>query len=381
MMNKKNFIYTFVGILIGIGITLGVAYYLVEDKVVDNYSDEVQILSTVLEKSADPVFQKNYVLAGLTLSSDFQEYLEYGVQNGWWTEEFLAQVLIDDVIPVYISQYSGTIKIIASTDKVQEIMDKLDDLKVVISNLPLDKIASIVNRLLGMSLPNMENLKAKLASLGEIRTEVIQMINKLKGNLSKLQIKLEEIEGKLPEIAGKVETVKDMLDDIADAIDEIEQMLPTFYENMQDILAKLEEIQIILQDIYNTVNEHLPEILEMIDKIENIIDKIGGLLVNSDLSDFQFVEGENVFLGQTINLTKIQAKILNAIDLTIVIDTYDNGGTAVNPADDTLVIGQVYVAFESTGKDGIDIVLGNITITGAPALLINNNVDEINSLI
>ncbi len=347
-MNKKTFLYIFIGILIGVGLTLGTVYYAINDYIIEDYSDDAATLADILETSKDPVLQKNYVLAGLTLSSDFQEYLEYGVQNGWWTEEFLAQVLIDDVIPVYIAQYGGTITLILSTESAENLKIKIDDLKTFVAALPVDTISAVINRLLAISLPDIDGLQQKLVLLGEARIRLVEVIEDLRATIS-------DLEQKIPQLQEKIDNLKEKLAE-----------LQNVEENIQD---KVDELQVIIQNIKDKVDD-----LETI--IQNIKDKF------EDVDpDHEFLEGENTILGATFTLTGVQAKILNALDITIVVDSYDNGGTPVVFEDDILVIGQIYIGLESGSGPGIDIVVGNVTIESKLAWLINSNIDMINNFI
>ncbi len=401
-MNKifnKNALFILIGFLFGILLTAVIAYGVITTKLEDakgDYGNEVHALGSVVEEALPAIAQKDYVLAGLTLSSDFQELLEYGVQNGWWTEEFLTQVLIDDVIPVYIDQYAATIGAIKGTDQYQNIVDKVQEVIDTIAKLPKEEIKATVHKLLSMNFSLIQN---KLFSIMSLVQDLPAIAEQLGGKLASVEdvvntLKEKDIDAIVAKVTSLVNTINSLTpDDIKDAV------LDT--QKAQELLEKLEEVSSLLEKIpgiLDSLGELKGEAAEIVENIKGIVEQLQETIsiIESELSkitdaldntfanvddDFLFVEGENNILTVSFNLSKLEATILNAIDITIVEDSYSNNGTAVNLSDDTLVIGQIYLKFESSDKAGLDIVLGNITIKGKNAFLLHTNIGLINNAI
>lgn len=314
-----------------------------------DYKDDIEIYSNVLEEITKPVFQTNYLLAGLTLSPEFQHFLEEKIEEGWWTEDYITQVLLDDLVPIYIDQYTATLKAILSVPQVQEIKYKLNLLVSKLKALPIDSIFS--------------TLRALVAYITMLDTDkILDTINHL------LSIDVGKLES---EIKNSIEKLTNVAENVADAL-----------ENLTDITV---------EDIINTIINQITSNIDMgpiVGKIKDIIVKLisMGYTINELLedvdNDYHFEEGMS-FAGST--LTKIEAKVLNGIDITVDQDTAVYSINGISPKDDTLIIKDIYVNFETLsngGKNkGVDILSSDFTYTGSSSSLIYMGIPTFNNWI
>ncbi len=352
-MNKgliKVVVITVICTLLSVGIVAAITIPRVIDNVkeqtVMNYEDEYDQLAYILKQSKDPVIQENYIITGLIMSPDFQEYLDEGVQNGWWTEQFLEQFLIDEALPIFFTNYHvigslilGSEKVQNASEKVTTIRKKLEQIvptiKLKVGNLKLvavnskGKINSLKTLIANvkMQMPQIKRFVTKLQAIDTAKLNA--SISKLKSVVAKLQAidsdQVADVIEKLNAVVSALENVDqealadviETLKNIANQINSIDQdQLQAVIEQLQaviDALAKIDPEQV--ENIIQTLKEiqailddaDIDAIKEAIAKIKNLIDKI-------EAGDFTGVIGD--ILTSILESEPIQ-NILDKIELTI----------------------------------------------------------------
>ncbi len=407
---------TIIGIIIGIVMFIIVLVALgfnIFGKVVDDYSDEYESAREVLKSSKDPVLQKDYIIAGLTLSPDFQHYLEEGVKKGWWTEEFLTQVFLDDLLPIYANQYSATFKAIKNSleesGKLDGIKELIPKIKGFLSKLDINQIKTLISKIRNILLSldfskiilTLQNIRGFLSKLDLSKlTQLIATLKGFLGNLNIDQIKeklnnLKVLIGNLKDTLGDlfekidIEKLQDLINKVVDFINNLDQetidKIKDFLENLdlekiQELIEKildflddldLSAIQDKLNDLIDDVGvliEKIREIIaniqaslaEIIDFLENLVDNIYAWLIADVDADFDFnridgmdgaVDGNITIGGNDIPIT-----LLNGADLYINYYIDDQGTTSGpgNKNDDEITIQSVTITFERfmSGTDG-----------------------------
>ncbi len=290
-----------VGVVLFVILIISIGFNIL-NKVEDDYLDEFNTTKTLVSEASPAVIQPNYLLAGLTLSPKFQDFLELEMENGVWNTEYVLQVLADDVIPIYDENLLAITALSATEhiDQVKNAVDKAKDAKSKVSSLINNikyKLSSILSKL------NSLNLKTKV---NNISSSVNNIINQVKNLLNKINNT----------------TSDDIKDKIKDAIknspyaSDIEKIL-------SDIMSIVSNIEISIDEIINKVNT-----------------TINVLLTNKDTNGRTFKGGDKIPGVGT--LTDIQAQILNAIDIDIY-GTY----TKKNAFSGTIDVKSIDVTFEN----------------------------------
>ncbi len=399
---------TIVGIIIGIVMFIIVLVALgfnIYGKVVADYSDEYESAIELLEKSKDPVLQKDYIIAGLTLSPDFQHYLEEGVRTGWWTEEFLTQVFLDDLLPIYANQYSATFKALKNaleeSGKLDGIKELIPKIKSFLSKLDINQIKTLISKVRNLLLSldfskiilTLQNLKGILANID--LSKLTNLIANLKGFLGNLDV--DQIQEKLKNLQALIGNLKDTLSELFEKIDidklqdligkvvdfinnldqETIDKIKDFLENLdleqlqvviEKILDFLEDLDLgaikdMINDLIGDVGELIEKIkeiianikeslAEIIDFLQNLVDNIYAWLIADVDDDFDFnkidgmdgaVDGNITLGGKDVPIT-----LLNGADLYINYYIDDQGTTSGpgNKNDDEITIQSVTITFE-----------------------------------
>lgn len=417
-MNKhtlKVAIISVISTLIVVGIVLAVAIPRVIDgaktAAVVNFDDEYQEIAHILDESKDPVIQPNYIITGLIMSPDFQEYLDQGVQNGWWTEEFLEQFLIDEALPIFFTNYHGLFSLILGSEPVQELGDKITIIKAKVQEiitLVQQKVSIVINIL---HSPAVAKIKEAVGTLEANKAGIISLINTLQsidftqlGNtISKLQAGVGELQ-KVIDTLSKVDfnKIEDSIATITNAIENIDMNkvndLIATLENIKDKLNAIdfEKIEAIILDVQTQINDINTAIYNLLhsefaDKVRFILDHIE---ITTDILQFiidfvthHFVSIEDDFdFNNPIKLpgkepiTDLEplAPLLNAIELEIV-KTYDDNGTKLNQKDDTLTITEINISFEQDKTMILNVLSKEIVIEGKDAFKYNMKIGVVNN--
>lgn len=339
-MNKQTIKVAVISVLCTLLVVGGVAAIALP-KVIDgaknaavvNYSDEYEELAYILDESKDPIVQPNYIITGLIMSPDFQEYLDQGVQKGWWTEEFLEQFLIDEALPIFFTNYHALFSVILGSEpvqgagekitiikaKVQEILyaikgqvGKLSNLlnspaigniKDLVATLEANKdsIANVIQTLQGIDADKLANAVANLqVALGNLQ-DVIDAINNT--DFDNIQASLEEVVSSLQQA---IETIKGLdMDSIQASIDQLKDIIEQIQALDKDQLAEdIAKVKAIIETIQNT------DFSAIIDTINNFIDLINKI----QNGEFDGVLGD--LLESILNSDTIQ-DILDNIELTV----------------------------------------------------------------
>lgn len=179
-----------------------------------------------------------------------------------------------------------------------------------------------------------------------------------------------------------IEIIKEKIDNIKNTkskniIDQSE-----YYQNI--IQTKIKEK---IDDIKNTQLKKIIDQSEHYQKIiqKKIKEKIDDIKINiSEEKDYLLrdVDNDYTFGVITIGNKQIDLTFLNYLDLYIDPDTitYNDKGTN-NPLDDVLIIRDIYITFEVLDGPGIDLIDGEVKITGGIAGLIMQNIGSINEQI
>ncbi len=267
----------FVVLVISIGLNL-------VNKVEENYSDEFNATKQLLNESAPAVIQPSYLLAGLTLSPKFQEYLEVQIENGVWNTEYILQVLTDDVIPIYDENLKSMI-VLSATNHIQEVENAVDKVNVVQDKVSFlvstikTKVSSIVSKINSL---NILGIKHKI---NNTFNEVNSLINNIFNDLKNIYNKFNNI--------SKDDIKKQIIDKVENS-----PYVNDFKKILSDIMDIVSNIEASIDDILNQINM-----------------TINVLLTDKDTNGKIFKEGDNIpGVGK---LTKQEATILNAIDINI----------------------------------------------------------------
>lgn len=379
----KKFKPTIVGIVIGILLFVILTFsigYNAFNKLEKDYGDEAKKLVEVLNASKEPVFQEDYILAGLNLSPQFKMYLAKGIEKGWWTEEYITQVALDDLLPIYVKQFSDVFKLLAETEKgekvinaINAIKEKYPEIEEYIKSLDINKIKGTLYKLRDafMSLDinrlilQIQSIKDMLSKLDKDQIE--SMINKIKDLITNIKIilnkyDLDEIKDKINEIKNQIEELKLKLtyyiNKIKDWLDNLD------LDKLENILTKLEDIlgdvdwdhvrheihkflynlKIKIETILGDIDEFIYNIRALIHRILNLINNIIPILYNYI---FQNLDNDYNFVNSvTIAGKEIPAEVLNGIDIHIT--RYFDPGTSPWFTDDTLYINSISISPEVT---------------------------------
>lgn len=411
-MNKQTIKVAIISVLSTLAVVALVAYIALP-KVIDgaktaavtSYGDEYEELAYILGQSADPVVQPNYIITGLIMSPDFQEYLDEGVQNGWWTEEFLEQFLIDEALPIFFTNYHVLFSVILGSDPVQEAGDKVTIVKAKVENILLAVKAQIgkVSNLLNS--PTIANLKAVIGNLeankdkiaGLISTlqgldvdNINSIINQLQASLGQLQDVIDSIKNlDIEQLTSSVQSLISGLNSVIDAINNLDtDSLNDTIATLKDIKATIEgidkdqlatdieKLKAVIATIQNTdfsaVIDAINKVLELVDKIEN--GEFDGLLgdvleniLNSDVI-------QNILANIEVTVDSI-IKFINIYFTKFIDYDYDYNfykpvtiaGTTIDLSDYALLLNVIDVEIPESGytydNNGTPAKLGDDTLT------------------
>ncbi len=394
---------------------------------VTNFDDEYQEIAYILDESKEPVIQPNYLITGLIMSPDFQEYLDQGVQKGWWTEEFLEQFLIDEALPIFFTNYHVLFSAIIGSDGVQETLDKLGIAKGKIQALGFTiqaKIGTVrgllnsptVNAIRGLDFNKINSdINALIAAINSIDTEAINdIINQLKAiDFDKIIATIEEIqEIDFDSIADAIKKIQEIdVEQLKAIIEQIKaidfEQIKQLISDIKDLVDKIENggFDGIIQDILENIldSDFVQGILETIDNAEDSLQLLVKLLtlyyekvVDVEQDHNFFGDGttpDTIVLpgGITIEVPEkitngAWPRLLNALDIEIPADgfVYANQGT-IKLEDDTFTIHTIYIGWEVDGEAEKNILTKPIVISGAKSIIISNyfeaNLEDINDII
>ncbi len=206
----------FVGFLLGILIIaggIGIFAKTVYDDTVSDYGDEATTLVSFLEEAKDPALQKDYIITGLILSDDFNEFLEEGVEKGVWTEDFLIQFAGDYSLPILIGHYADVLGAVASTDKakeIAEIVSKLMDMLVKVK-LQLQVVGPEIQNLVQM----LKDPELKDKALEQIKIKILTVLENA-GVLDVLANIINKVDVIKYKVKGTVDSFMRLLDTLKD---------------------------------------------------------------------------------------------------------------------------------------------------------------------
>lgn len=409
-MNKqtlKVIILTVICTLAVVGVIGAIAIPKVIDEVkvatVTNFDDEYQELAYLLDESKEPVIQPNYIITGLIMSPDFQEYLDQGVQNGWWTKEFLEQFLIDEALPIFFTNWHFLFSLILTSDPVQELGGKVTIIKAKVEEIITTvkiKLNFVINLL---NSPQMANVKQAIGTISANKGQIIGLINTLKsidfsqvGTLvGKLQnvvdainnIDINNIEASINKLISAVNSIPfDQLDDVIAKLQDIKDKLGNV--DLDKIKAILDEVEKTISDIKLAVANLLES--EFADKIRFILDHIEftkdilQLIIdfvinhNEDVdADFDFNNPIKIPGHDPITDLQPLAPLLNVLDVEVE-KTYDDNGTKLNQKDDVLTVTAINVGFEEDETIFIDVLSKDMVIKGKDAFKYNTAIGVLN---
>lgn len=275
-IDKKTLQTFFVGFLLGIlvlGTTAGVFAKTYIDKTKNNYVDEGTKIVNLVSDAKDPLLQKDYVITGLILSDEFNEFLEEGIQKGLWTEDFLAEFALDYSLPILLKNYSDVLSLVANTDQAKELSKTLSKIAEIITKAKVQwqiygpKIIDLVHKLKDPNLKTeaLAALKEAIwnfladSGLLEVIANIANKLEivsfKVKGTISSVKRFVNEILEKLkdPNLKAKILVqVKAVLSQkltelgLADKIDAIYSKVENIINLLSDIkTGKISQKQII----------------------------------------------------------------------------------------------------------------------------------------
>ncbi len=265
-----------VGVVLFVILIISIGFNIL-NKVEENYLDEFNTTKTLVSEASPAVIQPNYLLAGLTLSSKFQDFLELEMENGVWNTEYVLQVLADDVIPIY-DENLLTITALSATEHIDQVTNAVDKAKGAKS-----KISSLIT-----------NIKYKLGSI----------LNKL--NSLNLRTKINGVSSKVNGIVGEIKNLLNKINNTTS--DDIKNKIKDAIKNS----PYTNDIQKILSDILDIVANIESSIDDILKQVNTTINT---LLTNKDTNGRTFKGGDKIPGVGT--LTDTQAQILNAIDINI----------------------------------------------------------------
>ncbi len=258
-IDKKTLQTFFVGFLLGIlvlGTTAGVFAKTYIDKTKNNYVDEGTKIVNLVSDAKDPLLQKDYVITGLILSDEFNEFLEEGIQKGLWTEDFLAEFALDYSLPILLKNYSDVLSLVANTDQAKELSKTLSKIAELITKVKVQwqiygpKIIDLVHKLKD---PNL-----KTEALAALKETIWNFLadSGLLDVIANIANKLEIVSFK---VKGTISSVKRFVNDVL--------------EQLKDPNLKAK----ILAQVKTVLSQKLTE-LGLTDKIDAIYSKIENVI-------------------------------------------------------------------------------------------------------
>ncbi len=309
----------FVGFLLGILVIaggLGIFAKTVYDDTVTNYGDEATTLVSMLEEAKDPALQKDYIITGLILSDDFNEFLEEGVETGVWTEDFLIQFAGDYSLPILIGHYADLIGAIASTDQakeIAEIVSKIMDMVVKIK-LQLKVVGPQIQSLIQM----LKDPELKDKALEMIKEKVLTVLENA-GVLDVLANIINKVDVIKFKVKGTVDSFMRLLDTLKDT-DIRAELITKVKALVSDKIAELgltEKLANLKSGIISTIEEVLGTKISQLKPliIEKLAEVTGKTVaqVKSILAD-KLAEAKGSIIGLILGLKDdVLAQLLVAL--------------------------------------------------------------------
>lgn len=316
-----------------------------------NFGDDKKNITATINEMREPVFQTNYIITGLILSPDFQEFLDKGVVMGWWTKDYLEQFLFDESLPILFNNYRALMLAILTSDGATQLVDKLTTVQSTVQRV----IANIRMQLYNLT----QSQKVK---------SVKQMIQILKEDINTLQLKFNAIENTLNNF--DYQQISKLLVNVKQLINTVETV------GIDGIVGDILE-NVIASDFVQSIIDNLAL------TADNLVKFINLYFTKFIDYDYDYNWYNPLVIGdKTIDLSKY-ALLLNVIDLEISDSSYtfDDGGTKLDTSDDKLVISQVLFGFEIDSKPQINILSKPIEITGKNAVIIKTAIPKFNQFI
>ncbi len=276
---------------------------------VTNFDDEYQEIAYILDESFDPVIQPNYMITGLIMSPDFQEYLDQGVQNGWWTEEFLEQFLIDEALPIFFTNYHVLFSVLLGSDPVQDAGQKLTIIKSKVQSIVL-AIKGKIGVLSGLlNSPTVANLKAAIGTLEANKETILGLIATLQSlDVDHINDVVSQLKGGLAELQDVIDTLKAIdFSNIKDTLANVEDNLGSVVATLEDVIAKIQAIDTdSIEQTIATLKDVVAQ-LQAIDKdeLQATIEKLTAVIETIKGLDFDAIE------ELVVNLKALIEKIEN----------------------------------------------------------------------
>ncbi len=332
MLNLKTLKPFFVGFLLGV-LVLGSGAGLFAKSLVDgaktDYSDEATKLNNLASEAKDPLLQKDYVITGLILSDKFNEFLEEGVQEGLWTEDFLIQFGGDYSIPILLKNYSDIIVSLASTDKAKAVAKTVSKVADVVTKVKLQlelvgpKIVDLVQKLKDPNLKEdaiaqiKETVFTILQNAG-VTGMIANILNKLHVFKFKVKDSLSSFERVIAKVKETVGQLKELIGQLKDpalkdkALAQIKEIVFNILQNMgitgfvANLLNKLEIFKFKVRDSLSSFERVIAKVKETIVKLKD-----------PELKDKVLAQiKESVFnVLQSMGITAKVANLLNNLHL------------------------------------------------------------------
>lgn len=289
---------------------------------VTNFDDEYQEIAYILDESFDPVIQPNYMITGLIMSPDFQEYLDQGVQNGWWTEEFLEQFLIDEALPIFFTNYHVLFSVLLGSDPVQEAGQKLTIIKSKVQSIVL-AIKGKIGVLSGLlNSPTVANLKAAIGTLEANKETILGLIATLQSlDVDHINDVVSQLKGGLAELQDVIDTLKAIdFSNIKETLANVEDNLGSVLATLEDVIAKVQAIDTdSIEQTIATLKDVVAQ-LQAIDKdeLQVTIEKLTAVIETIKGLDFDAIE------ELVVNLKALIEKIENEGFAGILQDVLSN---------------------------------------------------------
>lgn len=342
---------TLLCIVILIGLLTPVVVSEVKQNIRLNFGDDKTAVINTLDEMREPVFQTNYIITGLILSPDFQEFLDKGVINGWWTQDYLEQFLFDESLPILFNNYRFLLISLLTSDNVSNLVGQVNTVKSAIIQV-INNAKWQLSQLLNSD--KVLSLKQMISILQEDKQEITRKFNAIETTINKIDFK----------------------------------QISTLLVNLNQLIHKIENdgFEGIVNDILNNVlnSDAVQEILDDLQlTVDNIIKFINFYFLNFIDYDYDFNWYYPLEVGdKEIDLSKY-ALLLNVADIEIndADYTYDDGGTKLDMSDDTLIIEKVMFGFEINSKPNSNILSESIEINGANAIVIKSAIPKFNQLI
>ncbi len=263
-IGKKDLKTFFVGFLLGIlvlGSGAGIFAQTFISNTKDNYSDEGSKVLALLNSSKEPALQKDYIITGLTLSDEFNEYLEEGVKKGIWTEEFLVQFASDYSIPILLKNYADVLNIVAQTDQAKELSEIINQLMGLIVKLKVQwqiygpEIMNLINQLQNPNLKETALKKIKeLIWNYLLDTGVLDIISTI---ANKLDIVKFKVHGTISSVKRFIKQVSSMINDPELKAAVIAKIKTLLLEKAEQLGLKAKVVDVLEQkiiDLKNSIN-------------------------------------------------------------------------------------------------------------------------------